>query len=1310
MKKHTLTYILALVLIFSCHRDQRTPFTETIFIPQKDSITPLAGKTGADTHPDTLQISMPSPVPALTPYIHQASHQQQRALVIEKIPADNPDIYTPGQNGIPEAIIVAMADSARVAAIPLMAQANNPFIPPNNSQSFSFYTRQQGLHHDDISSLVMGKDGSIWMGTYGSGAIRFDGLNFYQYDLREGLPQNYILSMLAARNGDIWMGTRAEGAVRFDGTHFYYFNIRNGLSNNRVEAIFEDSRGNIWLGTYNGVSKYNGSEIINYRSEHGINADIVYTIQEDKDQNIWLGTRGGGIAKFDGTSFHNYNTSHGLVCNYIVTGTTDSKGNLWFGSFESGMCMFDGQTFHHFNQSQGLVSNNVRALQQDRLGNIWIGSSEGGLSRLSGSQLTIFDEDHGLINSFATCFLEDSKGIMWFGTYGGGLGKYRGDIFTHFWERHGIPNGFVRSMVQDQNGYMWLGTNNMGVLRFDGNEFINYTTHHGLSHNRVGGMVQDKNGNLWFATTGGGISLFDGQSFTNITESEGLNDDFILHNMIDSKGNIWFVTRNNGVIKYDGTHFLSYSEKQGLGDNNARVIVEDQQGRMWIGTRAGGVSVLDGDTFYHYTTETGLLSNNILDMLCDSKGNIWIGTNGQGTSKIEGGFIVHYTEREGLINNFVYSLLEDKEGQILMGTRMGLSRLLESPGSGERHTAAAQQTDPGSILFKNYTQREGYLGIGSNSRAMYQDNQGKIWIGANDILTVYNPANDLTDSLPPFVNLTFLGLFNEHVQWDKLLNRDTTFLLANGVEVKRFRFDEISPLKGLPVNLKLFHRNNYITFGFVAISSSPGEGLRYRYILEGIDNQWSSLGQRTEISYANLSPGKYTFRVNALNSDGFWGEEHSYSFRITPPVWRTWYAYTLYFVLALAAIYLLQRQQQVRLLQKEQEKQRELFLKQEVAIARKAAEFKQNFLANMSHEIRTPLTGVIGMANLLSNLPLDDKAREYVEALNKSGESLKETINMILDISKIEAGKLKLKRHDFSLHDVINDAIKLFSPLCYENVSITTQIGEDIPPFIYSDQQRVSQVIKNLLSNAVKFTHEGTITIYVSIDSPPEKDDENQFFIKISVCDTGTGIEYHEQKKLFTPFYQAGQDFVRTSEGTGLGLAISKELTILLGGQIGLTSKPGKGSCFWFTLKTREGKQPGAPSDKDGVKPSYKQRSANILLVEDKDLISKVVTMMLNALGHSVVKAENGEEALKKFKPGSFDLILMDIQMPVMDGITATHLLKERYKDLPPIVGLSANAFEGDRQKYMEKGLDDYLTKPFEEKDFIELLNRLGLS
>jgi PAS domain S-box-containing protein len=382
---------------------------------------------------------------------------------------------------------------------------------------------------------------------------------------------------------------------------------------------------------------------------------------------------------------------------------------------------------------------------------------------------------------------------------------------------------------------------------------------------------------------------------------------------------------------------------------------------------------------------------------------------------------------------------------------------------------------------------------------------------------------------------------------------------------------------------------------------------------------------------------------------------------------------------------------------------KEQLIKQ-MELARESLNFKQNFLANMSHEMRTPLTGILGMSEILDNTPLDDDQKDYLNTIIQSGNNLKEMINQVLDYSKIEAGKVQLNKKIFTFYNLIEIAENLFVSLCRNPVFFEKQLDPRIPYFIVADEIRLTRVINNLISNAIKFTAEGKISISCELIKKDNKSGE--LTIQIKIADTGQGIERNTQNKLFKPFFQIEESDTRQYDGSGLGLSICKELVTMHGGDMHVESEPGKGSTFWFTFQALEASAEEIETleyMQEGSEPPKKLR---ILLAEDKIVNQKVLQLLLTTQGHTVTLADNGEKVIELFSPGQYDLILMDIQMPVMSGVVATQKLKETYTELPPIVGLSANAFEGDREKYMSKGMDEYLTKPLQIADLNKIIDR----
>jgi len=368
--------------------------------------------------------------------------------------------------------------------------------------------------------------------------------------------------------------------------------------------------------------------------------------------------------------------------------------------------------------------------------------------------------------------------------------------------------------------------------------------------------------------------------------------------------------------------------------------------------------------------------------------------------------------------------------------------------------------------------------------------------------------------------------------------------------------------------------------------------------------------------------------------------------------------------------------------------------------AEAAARSKSDFLANMSHEIRTPLNAVLGLTGLLLSSDLTAQDRDYVETVRSCGNTLLSVINEILDFSKIEGGKLELERLPFHLRECIATSVDLVKAAAdQKGLVIKYNLAEAIPACFKGDVTRLRQVLVNLLSNAVKFTDAGTIEISVTAKPLQTTNKNGQYELHFSVSDTGIGIPEEKLNRLFQSFSQVDSTTTRKYGGTGLGLAISRRLVELMGVEIWVVSSPGQGSTFHFTILAEESEETSVPADSCAAKakthPSPKSvRPLRILLAEDNAINQMVAIQMLKKLGYSADVAGNGLEVLQAIERQTYDVVLMDVQMPEMDGLVAAQEIRKLWPKGPRIVAITAYALKGDRERCLAAGMDDYISKP----------------
>ena len=480
---------------------------------------------------------------------------------------------------------------------------------------------------------------------------------------------------------------------------------------------------------------------------------------------------------------------------------------------------------------------------------------------------------------------------------------------------------------------------------------------------------------------------------------------------------------------------------------------------------------------------------------------------------------------------------------------------------------------------------------------------------------------------------------------------------------------------------------------------------RYRYRLRGLDEDWSDWTAATRAEYMNLPGGEYAFEVEGRDLTDSVFSRLAVELRAPPPWYLTLQARLGWLGITGALIWLgvavrsraLEHERR-RLEEQVAERTRDLKAARDEANA--AAEAKSQFLANMSHEIRTPMNGVIGVAELLMGAELEGRERRYAEVIHKSASSLLSLIDDILDFSKIEAGEMRLDEHDFDLADAIDTVIDMLAAMAREKeIELVAELAPDVPATVRGDSNRLRQVLLNLAGNGIKFTEAGSVRIEVNLDQA----DGEHAVIRFEVIDTGIGIADDQQHRLFKPFSQVDASRKRRFGGTGLGLMISKQLVELMDGDIGVHSRAGEGSTFWFTARL------AAPHDRllEATAPEPVRAAAlHVLVVEDNPINQLVATALLEDLGHRATVADGGPEALELVSDQAFDAVLMDIEMPGMDGLETT----AKIRGLPgraaglPIVATTAHAMKGDREGFLAAGMDDYLSKPIRPHALREVL------
>jgi signal transduction histidine kinase/ligand-binding sensor domain-containing protein/DNA-binding NarL/FixJ family response regulator len=1310
-------FVLGLLIIFggvlfSCKQNQDGPHRnhQLKIVEVKGYVVPKDSMR----QPKIVPAGNPTVIPVEKTKVVPIASNVNLALNPKVVVAGIPKICTPGQGGFSLPKIVPVLYNPVVAGLPKILPAKEVSSIDPNPQNFSSFNKLQGLENTNIQSIIADKSGNLWFGTNGGGAVKYDGQNFSIFTKTEGISNNNVSCLFEDKNGTLWFGTWGGGVTKYDGVSFTRFTTKEGLSNDYVFSIRGDSSGNIWIGTLEGgVSKYDGKNFTHFTKKQGLVLNSVLHIIEDRNGNLWMGTDGGGVSKYDGKSFTNFTIKEGLSHDIVTCITEDKKGNLWFGTQGGGISKYDGQSFTHFTKKEGLPNDFVLSIIEDKTGSIWFSNWAGGVMKYDGQSFTQFTALKGLPSNSIQSMLEDKSGNLWFGTGGDGVSKYNSQGIRYFTKKEGLDYS-VQGITDDKSGNLWIGTGGGGVLKFDGQSFTKFGKK-GISYSSiVTSIMRDHSGNLWLGMLGG-IAKYDGISFTHFTQKEGLSINRVTCIAEDKSGNIWIGTDFGGVSKYDGKTFAQFTTKEGLSHNIVSCIAEDKNGNLWFGTGGGGVTKYDGKTFTHFTEKQGL-SNYISSILADKKGNLWFGTSGSGLVKHDGKTFTYFTEKDGLSSNLVKSILEDKRGNLWFGTAAGLSKLTR-----EKQAEIAKKTKreiaiENDAFFINYTAEDGLKEAG---KAIFEAKNGTIWVGTGDKLSVFQSEELKADTSSSNLQLTNVALFNESIPWADLAHKkDTSIILRNGIKLAHYQLEGISKWYNTPQGLSLAHNNNYLSFHFTGITvQSPGM-MKYQHQLEGVEDNWTALTTQNEATYGNLPSGSYTFKVKAINKEGVWSNELRYTFTIRPPWWQTWWAYICYFLLICGSLYAFyQYELGQRLQQAEALRLKEL------------DEVKTKLYTNITHEFRTPLTVILGMAQQVFDNP-KVHFREGLNMIIRNGQNLLTLVNQMLDLSKLESGKLVLHYQRADIVSFLRYIVESFHSLA-ENKGIQLHFMPDSEPLIMDfDEVRLQQVVSNILSNAVKFTPKGG-HVYVS-----SYINNDRFILKIK--DTGIGITEADLPLIFDRFYQSDGTHTRQGEGTGIGLALTRELVKIMGGSITVKSNKGKGTefevsfPFWQILnfeeksqkmplyKTNIQKQIPVPSTNEmedetlsflgnqaNTDPISTPDTPHILIADDNEDVRAYLTACLNN-DYVVDIAKNGQECEDLAFNTTPDLIVLDVMMPFKDGFEVCKTLKtdERTSHIP-IIMLTAKADMDNRLEGLEQGADDYLTKPFHKKELLLRIKNL---
>ena len=1248
--------------------------------------------------------------------------------------------------------------------------------------SFEHLNVEDGLAGNVAYAMTQDNRGFLWFGTV-FGLSRYDGHSFKTFrhdpDVPTSISDNRVYEIITDSEGYLWIGTE-RGLNRFDPHREEFKSYRHNpddpssLGNNDINTLLFDSDGTLWVGTLGGGLNHfdpNTERFTRYLhvrdDSTSLSDNRVSDILQDHEGRLWIATMGGGlnllhrekgtftrILQKPGNSATSYS-------DFVNTFAIDQNNMFWVGT-DMGLSNYDPVTGEFIdvplieNENRQIVISDITITDE---GTIFIPTGGDGLFQLDPEtghttwyrQQTI--QRRGLLSNEVEFVYESNDGLLWVGTYSGvsqlGFNKHGFRAVTpEASASGGLLVGVIRDMdVHDET--LWIAAGS-GIVRYDSGtrssvEFnAGVVARNSVFTDHIWAVLPEADGTVWLGTDNG-LSHVDPErgvlaTYVHDPQNPGsISNNLIRNIMRGSDGHLWVGTLEGGLnmLDEDSGVFISYQHDPdisgGLSNPEIRHIFESPAGVLWIATWGGGLNRFDVKTesftvYRHDPEDTTSIGDDIIWSIVEaSDGTLWLGTD-SGLNRVniptsgnpeEVTFTRFIDEERIETRSSVKPIVEDEDGYLWVGYIGGM-------------LARFDPTTEDYLFVMNGQIAQ----IGSFSDAVKNPSSGTLHIGGLNGFISFNPAAMPEPKAPPKPVLTSVEVFDE--------------LIVPG---------EGSPLSGSlqeTGQLELDHNQNEVSIGFIGFDYDDPKGVLYDYQLDPYDEDWRGITDQRTATYTALPSGRYTFRVRTTNRLGIWNAEvASLEILIHPPWWQTIWAYGLYGLLVLTGLFFANRMYRSRILRAEREKLRTLeivqarelrnaydeldkahtYLSQEkqkteeqAALLRELDEAKSRFFANVSHEFRTPLTLTIGPLEDLQrsdNGLIDPKAKPQIDRALRNAYRVLDLINEILDVAKLESGRLTLQAWEQDLGPFVQELTQAFVPLAErKQINFTIDLL-DQPALVYYDSDQLEKVFANLLSNAFKFTPQGG-AVKVSMML---KDHQGTPSVLVAVRDNGSGISADELPYVFDRFHQVDESSARLQPGTGIGLALAKQLVELHAGEIQVESEVGFGSTFLVMLKQgKDHLEKVHIAEPQEIDPSFnsstKQRAERLLesveAIEDVPLeqneaadLTTVLVIEDNAEVRAyiskhlsnrfrVINASNGKEGLERVRESLPDLVVSDVMMPEMDGYALCEALKNDPETaFVPVILLTARATTEDKVEGLKGGADDYLTKPFD----IEELN-----
>jgi len=1130
------------------------------------------------------------------------------------------------------------------------------------------------------------------------------------------------------------------------------------LKNNYVHSLFEDSSGRFWVGCITGLHLYDRAtdrftEVKLYNGNTLVSTHIT-SIIESKDHDIWITTSGQGIVRIrkgDKVYHTDQQLNERLSAIHLTTMIEDGKGRLWIASENQGLNMYDPATDEVvvFKAPQAIGSNQISAICEDKQGNLFVGTLNNGLYKLN-PQTQKFEpvpEANGSILSIK-CLLLDNANRLLVGTDGQGIKIYNEETrqledSKMLSAPFDISRMKVHAILQDRTGNIWIGLFQKGVFLSPENpNKFNYWGHKSFNQNIIGSgcimsLLKDKDNILWIGTDNDGIYKLDREGHSNHLAPGDNVPSTVMAMIEDNDGNIWGGSYLQGLFRLgkETGRCVYYNNRLDTIDDTAQnkifCLEKDNRNRLWVGTNGAGIYVFDLKTMEyveHYSqwSINRFIPNDWINSIhCDESGIMWVGS-------FDGFFNIHpedhqmenLTNPEILPGKVVYSIYDDKKGNLWLGTPVGLACFNKQTRKSVIYTVQnglssnvicdILDDDEGNLWlsthsgisklkiaekkFINYYVFDGLQGNEFSMGAACKSKKGELFFGGTGGVTSFYPEKIMDQRVPLSPYLTGLYLKNKPiVVGQKSGDREIISRFVSDADTVRLSYDD-----------------NMFALEFSTFDFGFSERIYYQYMLEGFNSQWITTAPGVNrINFTNINYGTYKLRIKAFiysNSS----EEKIITLIIRPPWYFTWWAELIYFLLfALIA-------GGITWFISEKIRHKNELLQREHA--EQISEAKLQFFINVSHEIRTPMTLIMGPLEKLLMKDNPTPLHNTYLLIYRNAQRILRLINQLMDVRKIDKKQMQLKFRETDMVGFIKDIMKSFE-YAAQLKDIDFQFNPEMQVLkVWVDLNNFDKVLFNVFSNAFKFTPaQGEIAVELTTGTDFSKNDPLRNYFEIRIIDTGIGIEGEKIEKIFDRFYQIDNELTNSNFGTGIGLHLSRSLVELQHGIIYAENRTDcAGSCFIIRMPLGKEHLKGddveiipenmpmetfaysrkenlfeidrEPEMETAVRAKTKYK---ILIVEDDQEISNYVKAELEPF-YKISQAGNGKIALDYILAKKPDLIISDIMMPEMDGITLCRKIKSNVNiNYIPVILLTAKSEDKDWAVGLDIDADAYIVKPF---------------